>query len=115
MKSIGLKATATMFCLLLASCDQALSVKEPATVITRDDGEDACIVLIAIDADSNITINGETVSLAQLEARLKRRTPGDACDIVVRADKDAMTGTVVKIFDAVNTAPLTVKLENPQQ
>lgn len=115
MNSTGLRAAVIAPCLLLGSCDQALSAKGPATVVTRDDTKDACILLIAVDADSNITVNGESVSFPELEALLKRRAPEDGCEVVVQADKDAMTGTVVKVFDTIDTSPITVKLKKSQQ
>ena len=115
MKSTAIRAAAIMSCLILPSCDQASPAKGPATVVTEDDGEDACSVLIAVDADSNITINGEAVSFPELEARLKSLAPVDACEVVVQADKDAMTGTVVKVFDTIGTSPVRIELEKSQQ
>jgi len=110
MKTTGSRLGLLVLSLSLAACDQVVSAKGPATVVTRDDIEGTCISLIKLDADSHISIDGETLSLAGLTARLENRAADDPCEIVVQADKnvdaDAFSA-VLKTINDVSPAPGT--------
>lgn len=65
---------------------------------------------IEIGQDGNIRLNGEDVTLAALETLLKQRTPGMAAgkrSAVIRADKKANHGEVVKVMDVCKRSGVT--------
>jgi biopolymer transport protein ExbD len=65
---------------------------------------------IEIGQDGNIHLNGEGVTLAALETLLKQRMPGMAAgkrSAVIRADKKANHGEVVKVMDVCKRSGIT--------
>ena len=104
MTRADLKAVAVLACLLPGACDQALSAKGPPTVVSREDMKDTCVILIKVDADSNISIHGDTISLNELTSHLKSQAEGASCEAVVQADKDVDADDFAEILKTINAA-----------
>ena len=104
MKRTGLAAGAFLLCLFLVACDQILDAKGPSIGVSREDTKDVCVLLLTMDADSNISIHGDTISLDELTSRLKNQTEGASCEVIVQADKDVDADDFARLLDVVNAA-----------
>ncbi len=115
MQVTGFKAAVIVPCILLASCNGGPNVKAPTTMITHEDVQYSCIQIIAIDAKSNFTVNGEAVPRAALETRLK--ADGD-CKTVIQADPNGLAGDlfeVYRILHTINPQPFRMAIEKSQE
>jgi len=70
-----------------------------------------------VTEDGTLTLDGETLSLEELETRLTERLAEmDSKRVVLRADRETRHGTVVRVMDAARAAgaeALTVAARTP--
>ena len=79
----------------------SLPTAKSATVPGRMPGE----IILNLDRDGTVSVNGQTLSLAEVTERLTRIAklyPGQP--VVIRADKDTAYESLVGVIDACRTA-----------
>jgi len=93
-----------IFFLVTASFNKmnAIDVKRPDGA--TNDMQGAVSLVVSIDAENGVWIEGEPVDIRKLRSRVKTLSGGDHTSVVLNADRSVDTGRLIEVLDQVRLA-----------
>lgn len=93
-----------IFFLVTASFNKmnAIDVKRPDGA--TNDMQGAVSLVVSIDAENGVWIEGEPVDIRKLRSRVKTLSGGDHTSVVLNADSSVDTGRLIEVLDQVRLA-----------
>ena len=95
--------TATVF----SQWESEISIKLPSAETSDEPDRLPGEIIVNLRKDGGIVVNGKSLELSDLQARLKKVAaafPGQA--VIIRADKDLAYDRLVKVIDACRSADI---------
>ena len=86
---------------------QGLNLTVPENVAEEQANKDAKILTVTVSADNRYYIDGEEVSISQLESVLKTQAKAYPDGMMIQTDGEATHGAVVKLMDSVRNSGIT--------
>ncbi|SGY95235.1 ExbD/TolR family protein [Moritella viscosa] len=98
-----------VFILLIFFLVTASFNKMNAIDIQRPDGatndmQGAVSLVVSIDAESGVWIEGEPVDIRKLRSRVKTLSGGDHTSVMLNADRTVDTGRLIEVLDQIRLA-----------
>ncbi|QFI39998.1 biopolymer transporter ExbD [Moritella marina ATCC 15381] len=98
-----------VFILLIFFLVTASFNKMNAIDINRPDGatndvQGAVSLVVSIDAENGVWIEGEPVDIRKLRSRVKTLSGGDHTSVMLNADRSVDTGRLIEVLDQVRLA-----------
>jgi len=98
-----------VFILLIFFLVTASFNKMNAIDIQRPDGatndmQGAVSLVVSIDAENGVWIEGEPVDIRKLRSRVKTLSGGDHTSVMLNADRSVDTGRLIEVLDQVRLA-----------
>ncbi|MFT5806163.1 MAG: biopolymer transport protein ExbD [Moritella dasanensis] len=93
-----------IFFLVTASFNKmnAIDVKRPDGA--TNDMQGAVSLVVSIDAENGVWIEGEPVDIRKLRSRVKTLSGGDHTSVMLNADRSVDTGRLIEVLDQVRLA-----------
>ncbi|MFT7683509.1 MAG: biopolymer transport protein ExbD [Moritella dasanensis] len=93
-----------IFFLVTASFNKmnAIDVKRPDGA--TNDMQGAVSLVVSIDAENGVWIEGEPVDIRKLRSRVKTLSGGEHTSVMLNADRSVDTGRLIEVLDQVRLA-----------
>ncbi len=86
---------------------QGLNLTVPENVAEEQANKEAKILTVTVTADNRYYIEGEEVSIPQLESVLKTQAKAYPDGMMIQTDGEATHGAVVKLMDSARNSGIT--------
>ncbi|GIC76240.1 biopolymer transporter ExbD [Moritella sp. F3] len=93
-----------IFFLVTASFNKmnAIDIKRPDGA--TNDMQGAVSLVVSIDAENGVWVEGEPVDIRKLRSRVKTLSGGDHTSVMLNADRSVDTGRLIEVLDQVRLA-----------